>query len=264
MRLVCVIGFTPDKQSFGDNHEKQKLIWQGCRMKLNPDDGYALGFALHLKKQNPDLFIEVVTMAPLSVTPLVENILRVGVDRGTLVSDGIFAGSDTATTSRILGKYLKSIDYDYLLAGSFGDDSKINQLPPQVSELLNINYISGISSIDEDTFSSSKILVEVEEEKAMATYELSAPAFLGLTEKCGHKLPYVRLKDSRMDVGHRLQVIDNSVLGFEEREVGPKGSLTKTISVQALRKKTAQQRIVGTDSEGIEYVYNFLKEKRFI
>lgn len=264
MRIICVVKFVPDVDSFSYDHDHHALIRENSRMTINPDDACAIGFALKMKKRNPDTFIEVLTMAPKSVIPLVENILRVGVDLGTVISDRLYAGSDTWVTSRILGRYLSSADYDCILTGSHAVDGDTSHVPSQIGELLGLNQISCISRVAEDRFNDSSALVDVEDDRSVTSFELDMPAVLSFARKSDYRLPYVRFKDLKKNVTHRLKCLSNVDLGFAKEEVGMKGSLTKVVRVYTKKFQEREKLVVGTDPEGINTVFNFLKEKRFI
>ena len=219
MRIICVVKFVPDVDSFSYDHDRHVLIRENSRIKINPDDACAIGFALKMKTRHPDAYIEVLTMAPKSVIPLVEDILRVGVDRGTVISDSLFAGSDTWVTSRVLGRYLSSAHYDCILTGSHAVDGDTSHVPSQIGELLGLNQISCISRVEEDRFNESSAVVEVEDDRSVTSYELDMPAVLSFTRTSGYRLPYVRYKDLNKNVTHQLNCLSNADLGFEKEEV---------------------------------------------
>lgn len=264
MRIICVVKFVPDVDSFSYDHDRHALIRENSQMTINPDDACAIGFALKMKKAKPNTFIEVLTMAPKSVIPLVEDILRVGVDLGTVISDRLYAGSDTWVTSRILGRYLSSANYDCILTGSHAVDGDTSHVPSQISELLGLNQISCISRVEEARFNDSSAVVDVEDDRSVTSYELDMPAVLSFTRKSDYRLPYVRYKNMKMNVTNRLNRLSNTDLGFEKEEVGLKGSLTKVVQAYTKKYQEREKIVVGTDPKGINTVFNFLKEKKFI
>ncbi|SDQ15609.1 electron transfer flavoprotein subunit beta/FixA family protein [Pseudovibrio sp. Tun.PSC04-5.I4] len=264
MKLICVVKFVPDVDGFEYDHEKHVLIRESSRLKINPDDECAIGFALKMKKKHPDMFIEVLTMGPKSITPLLEDILRVGVDRGTIISDKLYAGSDTWVTSRILGRYLASADYDCILTGSHAADGDTSHVPPQIAELLGHSQLSCITRVDEDAFGTSSALVEVEDDKSLTSYELDMPAVLSFTRKSGYRLPFARYKNRDNDVSQKLICLSNEDLGFSKTEVGLKGSQTKVARAYTRKFESGPRLELLNDKNGIDTVFNFLKEKRFI
>lgn len=264
MKIICLIKFVPDVDSFKYDHERNVLIRENVRMMLNPDDACALAFALKQKKKNPETVIEAVTMAPLSVIPFLEDVLRLHVDQATLISDKAYIGSDTYVTGRILGRYLASTDADCILTGTHALDGDTSHIPSQVAELLNLCQMNNVTEIKEETFSKELATITVSEEASTATYELMMPAVISLRKERKYKLPYIKYEDLNKDVSERLQILDNRDLGFASEEVGLKGSLTQISSTFVKTMEKKERLLVKNDEEGIDIVYAFLKEKGLV
>lgn len=264
MRLVCTIKFVPDVDNFKYDYEKNVLIRENVRLLLNPDDVCAVAFALGVKAKQPDTFIEVVTMGPPSVKPYMEDLIRLGVDQGTIISDSCFVGSDTYVTSKILGKYLTDLNMDCLLTGTHAIDGDTSHVPSQLGYILGMSQMSGIVKIHEDEFNSDQAVIEVETETAVTTYEMGLPAILSLTRESKYKLPYVRRQDVNKDVREQLSFISNELLGFSPEAVGLKGSPTRVAKTYTKEFDHKGGRVVKVDEAGIDTVYDFLKDKGFV
>lgn len=264
MKIICVVKFVPNIDSFVYDYENKVLVRENIRLILNPDDTCALAFALKIKVGNPDCVIEVVTMAPQSVVPHMEDLLRLNVDRGTIISDPRYAGSDTYVTSRILGRYLSSRDFDCLLTGTHALDGDTSHVPAQLGELLGLAQMSGIVKIDESRFDSNRAVFDVESELSVTTFEMALPAVLGLDRESKYKLPYPKLGNLSRSYSDRLVIIDNSELAFRADEVGVQGSFTKVVKIYSKSLQKRDKKIVSSDEDGIEQVFLFLKEKGFI
>ncbi len=264
MKIICVVKIVPDVDSIVCDVENNILTGNAARMMLNPDDACALAFALGVKAGDPDCFVEVVSMGPMSVRPHMEDLLRLAVDRGTLISDPMFEGSDTLVTSAVLGRYIATRPFDCLLTGSHSLDGGTAHVPVQLAETLGLDQMLGIIRIDPHQFDSTRAVFEVEDEKTVTTYEMEMPCVLSVTRQSGYKLPYVSLSDMRRDVSDELVIITNQDLGFSETEVGPTGSRTKVVNRYPKTYAKKDRHIVGNDEEGISYVFNFLKQKGFL
>ena len=264
MKIVSLVKFTPDVENFVYDYEKNVLVRENVRMVLNPDDACALAFALKIKEKNPDTYIEAVTMAPKSIIPQLEDLLRLNVDKATLLSDKLYVGSDTYVTSSILGKYLNGTEFDCILTGTHAIDGDTAHVPAQVAELLGLCQMSNVTEIEEASFGQNSAVLEVDEETAWAKYEIDLPAVISFQKERRYKLPYIKYADLSKDVRDRIEIIDNETLRFQPNEVGIKGSLTQISStfVKTLEKK--KKLVVKSDEEGIELVYSFLKEKGFV
>lgn len=264
MKIICLVKFTPDVDAFEYDYENNVLIRDNIKQIINPDDACALGFALKLKKQNPEIQIEVVTMAPFSAKKYMEDILRRHVDRGTLISDSVFGGSDTQATSLILGAYLKKIEYDVILTGSQTLDGDTAHVPAQLAEYLGISQMSAIMKIDEDSFLKGVPLVEVDTEKFLDTYEIAFPAVLSLCKESRYRLPFVRFADLDLDVSDKLQIISNDALELDTSFIGLKGSATRVVKTYTQTYEEKEKIVVCNDEDGIEAVYNFLEKHGYV
>lgn len=264
MKIICLVKFTPDVENFIYDYEKNVLVRENVRLILNPDDASALAFALKIKERHPETLLEIVTMAPQSVIPHMEDLLRLKVDKGTLISDKLYVGSDTYITSRILGKYLSTTSFDCILTGTNALDGDTSHVPSQLGEILNICQMSNVVDIEEETFGSESAVIEADEETVFAKYKISMPAVLSLQKQRNYKLPYIKYEDLERYVRDRIEIIDNETLGFNPDEVGISGSLTQVSGtfIKIMDKK--DKRIVKNDPEGINTVYSFLKEKGFV
>jgi len=264
MRIVCVVKFVPDVDSFEFDFENNTLIRQNVRMILNPDDACALAFALKVKAGAPSCSIEVVSMAPRSVLPIMQDLCRLPVDQGVLIADSVLAGSDTHVTSEVLAAYLGSVDFDCILTGSRSLDGDTSHVPAQVAECLDLEQMSNIIRIDPEQFTGDRAVFEVDEGESLVTYEAALPAVLSLTRESGYRLPYPKYEDLQRDVSSKLEFITARDLGFSGESAGLKGSLTKVVKTYDKVFQKREKTVVGVDEEGIEFVFSFLKEGGFL
>ena len=264
MKTICLVKFVPDVENFIYDYERNILVRENVKMILNPDDACALAFAIKMKDKHPENFIEVVTMAPKSVRPMVEELLRLNVDKGTIISDKLFVGSDSYITSKILARYLRDETYDCILTGTHALDGDTSHVPAQLGEILKLNQMSDVIRIDEEFFTKDSAVFEVDHEASISKYAIELPAILSLQKESKYKLPYVKFKDLDLDVTHKLNIITNRELAFNEKEVGIEGSLTKVSRTYVKHFEKKGKIIVNNDDEGIKVVYSFLKDKGFI
>jgi electron transfer flavoprotein beta subunit len=264
LKIICVVKIVPDVDSFAYDYEHNTLIREHIRMVLNPDDACALAFALQVKAGRPDCSIEVLTMGPESVRPHMEDLLRLDTDRGTIISDPAYRGSDTYVTSKILARYLSGRQFDVLFTGSHALDGDTSHVPAQIGEELGLEQMSGITAVDLERFDTQRAVFVVEYERSVVTYEIALPAILSLDRESSYKLPYVKYEDFQKDVSGKLTIIGNGELGFAPGEVGSEGSLTQVVRTYTQSFATRDRTIVQSDDAGIEAVFNFLLEKGFL
>ena len=265
MNILCLVKFTPDVEEMKYDERTHTLVRDNVKQIINPEDACALGFALEIKKKNPDINIEVVSMAPLSSIKLMEDILRRKADKGTLISDKKYAGSDTLATSFILSSYLKTTDYDVILTGDHSIDGDTAQIPSELAEFLEIEQISSVISIDETSFLQGRPVVTVDNDIYIDTYEAEFPVILSISRTSRIKLPFVRYADLDLDVSDKLKVVTNEDLNLPNEKIGLKGSATKVVKAWPTTYEEKKERIVvKSDEKGVETVYAFLKEKGYL
>jgi electron transfer flavoprotein beta subunit len=259
-----MVKIVPDVDKFEYDFESNTVVRDNVRMILNPDDASGVGFALKVKSMKPDTIVEVVTMAPESVEPLLLDLARVGVDRVTYISDPIFSGSDSYATSKILAKYLETTSYDCILTGTHAIDGDTSHVPAQLGELLDLCQMSNVIKIDEDALDESKVVFTVDNDTSVSTYEMKLPGILSIQKESNYKLPYIKYEDINKDVNDQINIISNDDLAFEKGKVGLEGSLTKVNRTFVKEYKKRNKVVVGNDEQGIETVYSFLKDKGFV
>jgi electron transfer flavoprotein beta subunit len=264
MKLICLVKFVPDVGSAKYDFERHTLIRDSAHSQLNPDDVCAVAFALRIKARHPETIVEAVTMASARVTPNMEDLLRVGVDRGVILSDPAFAGSDTFATTRVLGRYLSRQDYDAILTGTHSIDGDTSHIPAQLGAALSLCQMSGVQNVDESLFQQQIARFDVESEREVTTYQMRFPCILSLTRESGYKLPYASRANLEKDFSAQIQVISNLDLEFLPEEVGLTGSKTRVVETYVKRLEQRGQRTVRADENGVEYVFRFLTDKGFI
>jgi electron transfer flavoprotein alpha subunit len=110
--------------------------------EINPFDGAALEAALEVGFTD----ITVLAMAPMSVMPALTSITRLGVE-AILVSDPLFAGSDTIATSYILSEVIRRLDPDLVFCGRQSIDGDTAQVPPMLAQRLGFALSSKVVEI---------------------------------------------------------------------------------------------------------------------
>jgi len=110
---------------------------------FNPEDLNALEQALRIKDQNPGSTVTILTMGPFRAAEIIRESLYRGADRGYVLSDRAFAGSDTLATSYALSCAIRNLkNIDLIVCGRQAIDGDTAQVGPQVAEKLGMNQIT--------------------------------------------------------------------------------------------------------------------------
>lgn len=120
--------------------------------EINPFDESAIECALRLSDD-----VTVISMCPKSAEHALLPLTRLGAEV-ILISDSVYAGSDTLATSYILSEAIKKLEFDLILCGRQSVDGDTAQVGPMLSKMLNIPVITNAMSVRaENGFVSVKI-----------------------------------------------------------------------------------------------------------
>lgn len=264
MKILCLVKLVPDVDDLRYDPERNTLVRESAHLMINPEDSTALAVALGVKQELPDTRIETVSMAPLGAMPHLEDLIRRGVDKATVLSDPMFAGSDTWATSRILAGFLSSYSFDCVFCGTHTLDGGTAQVPAQTAEFLGLPYMGNILQADILSLKEGNAVVDVDGEAAVLRFSVRLPAVLGFLYSPKRKLPYISYENLNRDVRDRISVLDNSAIRIKEAEIGLEGSLTRVRRVEAETSGRKSAKFVRADAEGIDAVLDFLTSKGFL
>ena len=264
MKIICLIKLLPDIENIQFDEKKKVLMRENTRLITNPDDETALAAALMIKEQYPETVVEIVSMAPQRARVRFEDLLRRDVDKGVLISDPLFVGSDTYVTSRILSKYLNENRADCIFTGTHSLDGDTSHVPSQVAEALQMAQMSHVLRVDTDKFAKGIGRISVNMEGEVLEFELDLPAVLSFEKSKAYKMPYIRYQHFQLDVTHKMEVLTSQELQVTEAEVGLTGSLTEVRRTFMKEIPHKENLTVPSDDDGIETVYQFLKEKGYV
>jgi electron transfer flavoprotein beta subunit len=127
-----------------------KIIRTSETCDLNPLDRPAIEMALQMKDKLGGV-VTALSMGPETCAFALNDAMAMGVDRGVLLSDPAFAGSDTLATSSVLAAAIKKLNpFDLLFFGARTSDSDTGQVGPQTAVLLDIPLVTGAYFLEED------------------------------------------------------------------------------------------------------------------
>lgn len=150
LKIIVCIKPVPDPGRWGElslDPVLKTLRREGIPSVINPLDKHALEEALRIK-DSLGAEITVLTMAPPWAKANLQEALAMGADRGVLLSDQLFAGSDTLATARVLAEGIKkSGHFDLILMGNLSLDGSTGQVGPQLAELLDLHEVTLVKEL---------------------------------------------------------------------------------------------------------------------
>lgn len=175
-RIIVLAKQVPDTRNVGKDAMKADGTVNRAALPaiFNPEDLHALEQGLRIKDQMPDAEVILLTMGPSRAAEIIREAMYRGADRGYLISDRKFAGSDTLATSYALSLAVKKLaPYHLVISGRQAIDGDTAQVGPQTAEKLNIpqiTYAEEILSVD-----SKKITVKRRLERGVEVVSSSLP-----------------------------------------------------------------------------------------
>ena len=157
MHFVVCIKQVPDSAQIRVHPVTNTIMRQGVPTIINPYDLFSLETAMRLRDQIGGE-VTILTMGPPSAEDALRKALTYGADRGVLLTDRFFAGSDTLATSYALAQAIRKIGDtwgapDIVFAGKQTIDGDTAQVGPGIARRLGLNqltYISKVARVDAD------------------------------------------------------------------------------------------------------------------
>ncbi len=176
--------------------------------ELNPFDGAALECALEAGAKE----VIAVTMAPKTALSAFQSLTRLGV-KCVMVSDPLYAGSDTQATSVILAQAIKRLQPDILFCGRQSVDGDTAQVPPMLAQRLGFDIYPKVAAFDGGKFILRGGESVTANTGAIYTFE---------------KIRTLRFPSIFSRMGD-VEIWDNSVLRVPTEKCGLVGSTTRVI-----------------------------------
>ncbi|MCB2059802.1 MAG: electron transfer flavoprotein subunit beta/FixA family protein [Novosphingobium sp.] len=186
MHIVVCIKQVPDSAQIRVHPVTNTIMRQGVPTIINPYDLFALEEALRLR----DTFggvVTVLTMGPPTAAESLRKALTFGADRGVLLTDRYFAGSDTLATSFALSMALKKVAAEFgqpeiVFTGKQTIDGDTAQVGPGIAKRLNYNQLTYVSKIVDADFAGGVIRVERRAEGGTQVLQSRLPVLITMLE----------------------------------------------------------------------------------
>ncbi len=176
LNIIVLAKQVPDTRNVGKDAMKADGTVNRAALPaiFNPEDLNALEQALRLKDKYKGATVTILTMGPGRAADIIREGLYRGADKGYLLTDRAFAGSDTLATSYAISRsLLKLHNIDIIIAGRQAIDGDTAQVGPQVAEKLGMTQIT----YAEDIISAEKgkVVVKRRLERGVETVEAPLP-----------------------------------------------------------------------------------------
>lgn len=181
-QIVVLAKQVPDTHNVGKDAMKEDGTINRAALPaiFNPDDLKALEMALACKdalKDKMSVEVTIVTMGPTRSAEIIRESMFRGADKGIVISDKRFAGSDTLATSYALSAAVKKLgDVDIVFAGRQAIDGDTAQVGPQLAEKLELAQITYAEELVEMT--EKEIVIKRRLERGIETVKAKLPVLV--------------------------------------------------------------------------------------
>lgn len=261
MKIIVCIKQVPDTTDVKINPETNTLVREGVASIINPFDMYAIEEGVRLKERFGGEVV-VLTMGPPQAKEALKEAIALGADSAVLLSDRVFAGSDTWATSLVLAKAIKKIgDFDMIICGKQASDGDTAQVGPGIATHINLpqaTYVRRLDSVHLDT-DPKIIVVERLLEEGYELLELQLPALITVVKEINEpRMPSLRGKmTARKAV---IPVWGNKELEIPEDEIGLKGSPTQVVKIFTPPQKEGGKIFDCEPEEAVDQLVAEIKE----
>lgn len=201
--------------------------------------------------------LTVITLGPPSAESVLCEAIAWGANRGVLVTDRAFVGSDTMATARALALAVQKLGpFDLILLGRNSVDADTGQVPPQLAQLLDLPFCTGVR---EAYLDDEVIRVRLEHDDEWVDAEVDLPAVLSCAERlcdpCKINDPSVWATVDRSAIS-RLSAAD---LG--PGPWGQDGSPTHVGAVRTVAVTRAPRVLTGSLHEQVDEIMTTLHDR---
>lgn len=279
-RIIVLAKQVPDTRNVGKDAMKEDGTVNRAVLPaiFNPEDLNALELALQVKDRHPGSKVIMLTMGPPRAAEIIREGIYRGADKGYLITDRKFAGSDTLATSYAISQAVKKIGgYDLIFAGRQAIDGDTAQVGPQAAEKLGIaqiTYAEELVSVDEN-----KIVIKRRLERGVETVASTMPALITVHSSapdCRPRNAKQLLKYKHAKTKTELLELDEEIKNFVDKRpylqltewnvedikadvawLGLSGSPTKVKKVENVVLQSKEAKQLTASDEDLE---SFIKE----
>jgi len=244
-RIIVCIKPVPDPKHWDRvslDQATMTLKREGIPNVVNPLDRQALEAALQIKEAFGGEVV-LLAMAPPFAASTIREMLAMGADRAVLLSDRLFAGSDTLATSRILAAGVERIGaFDLILCGNMTLDGSTAQVPGQLAELLRIPNLMHITKIEWPDPKLCRLTQRIE--NGQIVWESAPPLLISVIKEI-NKPRYISFLGIVEADKKDLTVWSNEILQIEPNLLGLAGSPTKMAGLTMRQSRRAKEILTG-------------------
>jgi electron transfer flavoprotein beta subunit len=261
MNIIVCVKQVPDSTRVKVDPKTSTLIRAGVPSILNPYDHFALCQALKIKK-TMGANITVLSMGPRQANGVIRLALALGADKGVLLCDRAFAGSDTWATSYALATAIRKIgSYDLILCGQMAIDGDTAQTGPGIAYHLGIPQITFCDGVECD---GKKVTVKKIIDGGHRIMEADLPALITATMPQDYIAQYPSFIGAVSAQTKPSLTWSAADIGAHAGKLGLNGSPTRVDRIFPPPERTKGETFKGGSVEMAAKIIEILKKEAII
>ena len=267
MHIVVCIKQVPDSAQIRVHPVTNTIMRQGVPTIINPYDLFALEEALRLRDKVGGE-VTVLTMGPPMAEDALRKALGIGANRGVLLTDRFFAGSDTLATSYALAQAVRKIGETWgapevVFTGKQTIDGDTAQVGPGIARRLGLNQLTYVAAINAIDLEAGTIAVARRAEGGVQELTTKLPALITMLEGT-NEIRRGTVPDVLRAARAKIEVWNAAAAGITELTLcGLRGSPTVVKRVFAPTPRAAKAEQVEAKDRPYEAIAEDVMERIF-
>ena len=236
----------------GTDIERSDLVYS-----VNEWDNYAVEEAIQIRDKVGGS-VTVVSVGKDEANEVVRRQLAMGADKGILISDNAFEGSDGRGIAAILKAEVEKGNYDLILTGVLADDGAA-QVGGMLAAMLDLPYASPVAYLEVLDEKRLKIGREIAGGN-LEMNEIDLPCVLSI--QTGINEPrYVGIRGIRKVASMEIPVHGASDLAIPPESVGKAGAKARRVDYFVPELGECAEMLEGSTDEILEKLIEILRSK---
>ena len=266
MHVVVCIKQVPDSSQIRVHPVTNTIMRQGVPAVVNPFDLISLEEALRIKEA-VGARVTVLSMGPKMAVDALRKCVSYGADDAILITDRVFAGSDTLATSYALASAIRTIGkeqpVDMVFCGKQTIDGDTAQVGPGIARRLGLQQLTYVSHIEHVDPEAREIVVHRHAERGVQVMKTRLPCLVTMMEGA-NTIRFADMDDMFRAARCKVLEWDHKAAGIEDlARCGLKGSPTVVKKVFAPPPRATKPEILDAAGKPPREVVDALLGKLF-
>jgi len=258
--LVCVKQ-VPDTTEIKMNPKTNTLDRSSAPTIINPYDAHAVEEAVRIKKKYGGK-VSVISMGPPQAQEVIKKCIEMGADEGYLLSDRVFAGSDTLATSYILATGIKKImekeSIDLVFCGKQAIDGDTAQVGPGIASRLGIPQLTYVEYIQSLDLKKNVVVIHRKIDNGYEVVQSKLPCLITV-EKSINELSFSPLPNMIRAARYKAKAWGINDFKADLTQLGLKGSPTSVRRIFPPSQRAGGELLQGSTDEVVKTLVDKLK-----